>query len=1481
MGIVCQSKDIRNLPAELNILKGCRVIEGFLMITLIDRYNETDYDNFTFPELVEITDFLMLYRVQGLKTLGHLFPNLRVIRGNNLVNNYALIIYEMLQLTDISLKSLTSLNRGAVRIEKNPLLCFADTINWVYIANGTQMEDHFIDSNKNINECAVCPSGKKDEKSDGDVSDLECPVSKKDPKKRYCWNRNLCQKICPDACGNRSCDDEGNCCDEMCLGSCQMPNASNCTVCRRLSIGKLDERKCIDTCPPGTYKFEDRRCITDGECRNITRPFATPDDNSVKYPFIPFNGTCSASCPIYYSPGEVNGKRTCISCNGECKKECHGSTIDSISGAQNYRGCAKITGTLVIQIRQGGQNVIKELEQSLSDIEEIEEGLKVIRSYPLISLSFFKKLRVIHGKNVQENYTLYVMDNQNLQSLFGHEVKILSGRLFFHFNSKLCYHEIEALKKDVNDLKNVDKIAIEDVAINSNGDKVACNVTKLVTKISSVMNIGAVIDVVAMIYDDTRVLLGYVLHFKPAPFKNVTLFDGRDACGGDGWRVEDMTSFDRKAKVIQIILTNLKPYTQYAYYVKTYTITTEPYGGQSDIQYFTTMPAQPGMVQKMKVLPNGSSSLIVTWEPPKVLNGKITNYIVKASLIYDDPEILKHRNYCDEPLRKDEEKAFATPTVQKPVPATPPQECACPDDDDSETPPMPNENSDTVEQIINFENEIQNIVYVKRTLVVTGQEPKLNRRRRTIDAAGKYTNQSNTNQLDELDVFPTSQRTVDKEKTGNDFFQSKMVNGYYEEFYNNQTKASVHTFVLEKLRHFSMYSITVQACRDFNDTNFSMNDYCSNIVMLNRRTERKDDADNIDAISFKRVPNSNSSQSTIKLNWNEPKDPNGLILMYTISYKRIDLEHLQSTEQCVTRHMHVNLSGEIPFLQLSNGNYSVWVRATSLAGPGNPSKALNILIDGVKESNTKTIVYSIVGVVLCVILIVGGVCFYLRRKYGPHMSDLKLIASVNPEYVGVQYTQDEWEVERDDVIHLKELGQGSFGMVYEGLLKTREGETVPCAIKTVTENATDRERINFLREASVMKAFDTHHVVRLLGVVSVSQPTLVVMELMAYGDLKAYLRSHRPDADESVQPIGQPPTYKRVLQMALEIADGMAYLAAKKFVHRDLAARNCMVAEDLTVKIGDFGMTRDIYETDYYRKGTKGLLPVRWMAPESLKDGVFTSSSDVFSYGIVLWEIATGASQPYQGLSNDQVLRYVIDGGVMERPDDCPDRLYNLMIRTWQHRPSSRPTFLELVSLLLDEAAPSFRKLSFYYTPTAQEAIQPKDRRMVIDVTTPLRAEEDDFTLDDLAPDEFLMSNVRISKNDGASNSPLRSSLGPVRRLTSSILDHASSKSNKNSPITTVIPSINSQSILSRNGGQFNRGIEFLRNALFYKNGGSNTDNESTEYKKLHSKSEPITKDESSEMTVVGIEDNVGAIKRQNLSNGFVEFVNPANKMYI
>ncbi|XP_008290209.1 insulin-like growth factor 1a receptor, partial [Stegastes partitus] len=403
---------------------------------------------------------------------------------------------------------------------------------------------------------------------------------------------------------------------------------------------------------------------------------------------------------------------------------------------------------------------------------------------------------------------------------------------------------------------------------------------------------------------------------------------------------------------------------------------------------------------------------------------------------------------------------------------------------------------------------------------------------------------------------------------------------------------------------------------------------------------------------------------------------------------------------CVSRQQYREYKGA-RLTNLGSGNYSARVRATSLAGNGSWTDSVFFYVPPPKRDDGVTF-YLVIIIPIIVTLFIASlttILFFVNKKRNSdRLGNGVLYASVNPEYISAaeMYVPDEWEVAREKITMHRELGQGSFGMVYEGIAKgvVKDEPETRVAIKTVNESASMRERIEFLNEASVMKEFNCHHVVRLLGVVSQGQPTLVIMELMTRGDLKSHLRSLRKENSTS-QVL---PPLKKMIQMAGEIADGMAYLNANKFVHRDLAARNCMVAEDFTVKIGDFGMTRDIYETDYYRKGGKGLLPVRWMSPESLKDGVFTTMSDVWSFGVVLWEIATLAEQPYQGMSNEQVLRFVMEGGLLDKPDNCPDMLFELMRMCWQYNPKMRPAFLEIISSIKDELDPPFREMSFFYS---------------------------------------------------------------------------------------------------------------------------------------------------------------------------------------
>uniref|UniRef100_A0A3B3V825 Tyrosine-protein kinase receptor n=1 Tax=Poecilia latipinna TaxID=48699 RepID=A0A3B3V825_9TELE len=287
-------------------------------------------------------------------------------------------------------------------------------------------------------------------------------------------------------------------------------------------------------------------------------------------------------------------------------------------------------------------------------------------------------------------------------------------------------------------------------------------------------------------------------------------------------------------------------------------------------------------------------------------------------------------------------------------------------------------------------------------------------------------------------------------------------------------------------------------------------------------------------------------------------------------------------------------------------------------------------------------------------------------------------------------------IKRHNIVLKRELGEGAFGKVFlaECYNLVPEHEKIHVAVKTLKE-ATESARADFYREAELLTNLQHEHIVTFYGVCVESDPLIMVFEYMKHGDLNKFLRSHGPDAvlmADGQHSILVELTQSQMLHIAQQIAAGMVYLASQHFVHRDLATRNCLVGENLLVKIGDFGMSRDVYSTDYYRVGGHTMLPIRWMPPESIMYRRFTTESDVWSLGVVLWEIFTYGKQPWYQLSNNEVIECITQGRVLQRPRTCPKEVYDLMLGCWQREPYMRLNIKEIHSMLqsLAKASPVY-----------------------------------------------------------------------------------------------------------------------------------------------------------------------------------------------
>ncbi|XP_026088255.1 protein tyrosine kinase 2aa isoform X9 [Carassius auratus] len=271
-------------------------------------------------------------------------------------------------------------------------------------------------------------------------------------------------------------------------------------------------------------------------------------------------------------------------------------------------------------------------------------------------------------------------------------------------------------------------------------------------------------------------------------------------------------------------------------------------------------------------------------------------------------------------------------------------------------------------------------------------------------------------------------------------------------------------------------------------------------------------------------------------------------------------------------------------------------------------------------------------------------------------------------------TQD-YEIQRDRIELGRCIGEGQFGDVHQGVYISPENPSLSVAIKTCKNCTSDSVREKFLQEALTMRQFDHPHIVKLIGIIT-ENPVWIIMELCTLGELRSFLQIRKYNLDLSA-----------LILFSYQLSTALAYLEVKRFVHRDIAARNVLVSSMDCVKLGDFGLSRYMEDSSYY-KASKGKLPIKWMAPESINFRRFTSASDVWMFGVCMWEILMFGIKPFQGVKNNDVIGRIENGERLAMPLNCPPTLYSLMTKCWAYDPSKRPRFTELktqLSTILDE----------------------------------------------------------------------------------------------------------------------------------------------------------------------------------------------------
>ncbi|XP_063086049.1 tyrosine-protein kinase Mer isoform X1 [Cavia porcellus] len=539
------------------------------------------------------------------------------------------------------------------------------------------------------------------------------------------------------------------------------------------------------------------------------------------------------------------------------------------------------------------------------------------------------------------------------------------------------------------------------------------------------------------------------------------------------------------------------------------------------------------------------------------------------------------------------------------------------------------------------------------------------------------------------------------------------------------TSASPHLYQIQQLQALANYSISVSCMNEIGWSALSP-------WILASTTEGAPSTAPLNVTVFL-----NESTNKVDVRWMQPpiRQQDGELVGYRIAHSW----QSDSTSKELSEEVGRNSSRAQLSVQVYNATFSVRIAAVTKGGVGPFSDPVKIFIPvqgGVDSAPSSTpapgspepvliilgcfCAFVLIGLILYISLAIKrrvqetkfGTAFteedselvvnYIAKKsYCRRAIELTLHSlGVSEE---LQNKLEDVVIDRNLLMLGKILGEGEFGSVMEGNLKQQDGTSQKVAVKTMKlNNFSQREIEEFLSEAACMKDFSHPNVIRLLGVCiemssqGIPKP-MVILPFMKYGDLHTYLLYSRLETGPKHIPL------QTLLRFMVDIALGMEYLSNRSFLHRDLAARNCMLRDDMTVCVADFGLSKKIYSGDYYRQGRIAKMPVKWIAIESLADRVYTSKSDVWAFGVTMWEIATRGMTPYPGVQNHEMYDYLLHGHRLKQPEDCLDELYEIMFSCWSADPLDRPTFSVLrlqLEKLLESLPDSQDKAAVIYMNT-------------------------------------------------------------------------------------------------------------------------------------------------------------------------------------